>query len=406
MAPSDGGRAPRRTAGSPRYSKNSCFFTAFALSYRTSQQIQSPFRGELTLQKTKTLTALRLEIDTVDDRLLELLNQRAALVIEVGRLKAGEKRDFHVPSREREIYERLTAHNQGPFPNEGLKSVFREIISASLALEAPMKVAFLGPKATFSHLATMQHFGYSAELVPLKSIPAVFEAVEKGHATYGMVPVENSTEGVVSYTLDMFMESELQINAEVLLEVHHDLLSRTGRLEDIKKVYSHPQPIAQCRKWLEENLPNVPLVDVASTAVAAQIVSEDYTAAAIASEIAANMYDLKVVRKRIEDQVNNFTRFLVIGKKMAEKSGDDKTSLMFSVKDQVGILYRMLEPFAKRGINLSKIESRPLKKKAWEYIFFLDMLGHISDPLIAEAVQELKECCQFVKVLGSYPKAK
>ena len=192
----------------------------------------------------------------------------------------------------------------------------------------------------------------------------------------------------------------------MLLEVHHDLLSRTGRLEDIKKVYSHPQPIAQCRKWLEENLPNVPLVDVASTAVAAQIVSEDYTAAAIASEIAANMYDLKVVRKRIEDQVNNFTRFLVIGKKMAEKSGDDKTSLMFSVKDQVGILYRMLEPFAKRGINLSKIESRPLKKKAWEYIFFLDMLGHVSDPPIAEAVQELRECCQFVKVLGSYPKAK
>jgi chorismate mutase / prephenate dehydratase len=358
------------------------------------------------LQKKKTVADLRTEIDSLDDRMLELLNQRASLVIKVGRLKTGQKSDFHVPSREREIYERLIAQNRGPFPSEALKSVFREIISASLALEAPMKVAFFGPKATFTHMAAMQQFGLSAELLPQKSIPAVFEEVEKGKAFYGVVPVENSTEGMVSHTLDMFMESELKINAEVLLEIHHYLLSRTGRIEDIKKVCSHPQPIAQCREWLAENLPNVPVVDVASTAVAAQIVSEDYTAAAIASELAAFTYDLKVVRERIEDQVNNYTRFLVIGKKVADKSGDDKTSLMFSVKDEVGILYHMLEPFAKRGINLSKIESRPLKRKAWEYIFFLDLVGHISDPMIAEAVQDLKGCCQFVKVLGSYPRAK
>jgi len=352
------------------------------------------------------LKDLRDEIDALDDRIMECLNRRAALVIEVGRLKSAKKGEFHVPSREREIYDRLTANNRGPFPNEGLRSVFREIISASLALEAPMKVAFFGPKATFTHLAAMQQFGLSAEQVPQKSIPAVFEEVGKGRAQYGVVPVENSTEGMVSHTLDMFMESDLKINAEVLLEIHHYLLSRTGRLEDIRKVYSHLQPIAQCREWLAENLPNIPVVDVASTAVAAQIVSEDYTAAAIASELAASMYDLKIVRERIEDQVNNFTRFLVIGKKLAESSGDDKTSLMFSVKDEVGILYRMLEPFAKRGINLSKIESRPLKKKAWEYIFFLDLMGHIADSVIAEAVQELKQCCQFVKVLGSYPRAK
>ena len=358
------------------------------------------------MQNKKTIKELRHEIDAVDDRILELLNSRAALVIDVGRLKSVKKDEFHVPSREREIYERLAAHNSGPFPNEAIKSVFREIISASLALEAPMKVAFFGPKATFTHLAAMQQFGLSAELVPQKAIPAVFEEVGKGRAKYGVVPVENSTEGMVSHTLDMFMESDLKINAEVLLEIHHYLLSRTGRVEDIKKVYSHPQPIAQCRDWLAENLPNIPVVDVASTAVAAQIVSEDYTAAAIASELAASMYDLKIVRERIEDQVNNFTRFLVIGKKLTEISGDDKTSLMFSVKDEVGILYRMLEPFAKRGINLSKIESRPLKKKAWEYIFFLDLMGHIADPVIAEAVQELKQCCQFVKVLGSYPRAK
>lgn len=352
----------------------------------------------------KTLEELRHSIDDIDDRILELLNQRATTVIAVGRLKSREQRDFYSPSREREIYERLTARNRGPFPDEALKGVFREIISASLALETPMKVAFLGPKATFTHLAAMQQFGLSAELTPQKSIPAVFEDVEKGRALYGVVPVENSTEGMVSHTLDMFMESDLKIIAEVLLEVSHDLLSRTGRIEDVKKVYSHPQAIAQCRKWLDDNLPNVPAVDVASTALAAQIVNEDYTAAAIASEFAASLYELKVVKKRIEDQVNNYTRFLVIGKKMADKSGADKTSLMFSVKDEPGILYRMLEPFAKRGINLSKIESRPFKKKAWEYIFYLDLVGHVSEPEVAEAVRELRDCCRFVKVLGSYPR--
>jgi chorismate mutase / prephenate dehydratase len=358
------------------------------------------------LKEKQTLPKLRQEIDAVDDRILELLNQRAKLVMQVGALKSENRSDFHVPSREREIYERLTTKNPGPFPSDAVRGVFREIISASLALESPMKVAFLGPKATFSHLAAMQQFGLSAELLPERSIPAVFEAVEKGEAYYGVVPVENTTEGMISHTLDMFMESELKINAEVLLEVSHFLLSRTGRFEDIKKVYSHPQPLAQCRKWLAENLPNVPLVDVASTTLAAQIVTEDYTAAAIASEYAASIYNLKVVKSRIEDQVNNFTRFLVIGKKLADKSGDDKTSLMFSVRDEAGILHRMLEPFAKRGINLSKIESRPLKRKAWEYIFFLDLTGHISDPGVAEAVQELSGCCQFVKVLGSYPRAR
>ncbi|HEY5976204.1 MAG TPA: prephenate dehydratase [Geobacteraceae bacterium] len=353
-----------------------------------------------------TIEELRRAIDAVDNRLLELLNERADLVIQVGRLKEVGNREFHVPSREREIYERLTAQNRGPFPNEAVRSVFREIISASLALEAPMKVAFLGPQATFSHLAAMQQFGLSAELVPQKSIPAVFEEVEKGRALYGVVPVENSTEGVVSHTLDMFMESELKVNAEVLLEVSHYLLSRTGRLEDVKKVYSHPQPFAQCRQWLADNLPNVPLVDVASTTLAAQIVSEDYTAAAIASEYAASVYGLKIVKERIEDQVNNFTRFLVIGKKIADAGNDDKTSLMFAVKDEPGILYRMLEPFASRGVNLCKIESRPMKKKAWEYIFFLDLVGHISDSNVQAAVEELKGYCQFVKLLGSYPRAK
>jgi chorismate mutase/prephenate dehydratase len=354
---------------------------------------------------TVTIQELRARIDAIDDSILALLNERSQVVLDVGRLKSGNNLDFHVPGRERQIYERLLSQNPGPFPNDALKSVYREIISACLALESPMKVAFLGPKATFSHLATMQQFGLSAELIPMKSIPAVFEEVEKGRALYGIVPVENSTEGVVSHTLDMFVESGLQITAEIMLEVHHDLLSRTGRLEDVKKIYSHAQPIAQCRQWLEDSLPGVPTVDVASTAVAAQIASDDYSSAAIASELAASLYDLKVVRSRIEDQVNNFTRFLIISRKGCERSGSDKTSVLFSVKDEPGILCRMLQPFASRGINLSKIESRPFKKKAWEYIFFLDFFGHASDPDIQAALEELKQCCQFLKILGSYPRS-
>ncbi len=357
-------------------------------------------------QQPLTLDQLRTEIDAIDAQLVELLNRRAQVAGEVGHLKSTQERDFHVPSREREVHERVVRLNQGPLPSEALRGIFREIMSACLALESPMQVAFLGPQATFTHVAAQQQFGMSALLTPQKSIPAVFEEVEKGRALYGVVPVENSTEGMVSHTLDMFVESDLKITAEVLLEVSHDLLSRTGRMEDVRKVYSHPQALAQCRHWLEENLPNIPLVDVASTALAAQIVAEDLSAAAIAGCAAAEHYGLKVARSRIEDQVNNFTRFIVVSRKLAEPSGNDKTSILFSVKDEPGILYRMLEPFARRGVNLSKIESRPVKTKAWEYIFFLDMVGHVSEPHVGEAIEELRGYCQFLKILGSYPKAR
>lgn len=358
------------------------------------------------MSSQQSLEQLRSKIDGIDADLVELLNQRAQVAAEVGRLKASQDRDFHVPSRERQVYERVAAINQGPLPAEALRGIFREIMSACLSLESPMQVTFLGPLATFTHVAAQHQFGMSAQLVPQKSIPMVFEEVEKGKALYGVVPVENSTEGMVSHTLDMFVESDLKITAEVLLEVSHDLLSRTGRIEDVRKVYSHPQALAQCRHWLEENLPNVPLVDVASTALAAQIVAEDISAAAIAGFAAAEHYGLKVARSRIEDQVNNFTRFIVVSRKMAEPSGNDKTSILFSVKDEPGILYRMLEPFASRGVNLSKIESRPVKTKAWEYIFFLDMAGHVSEGKVGEAIEELRRYCQFLKILGSYPRAK
>jgi chorismate mutase/prephenate dehydratase len=354
----------------------------------------------------KKLQALRQQIDALDDQMLETLNRRAEIVIEVGRAKQKSQGEYYVPSREKAIYERLIAQNPGPFSDDGVRRVFREIISASLSLEQPLKVAFLGPQATYTHVAAMQQFGLSAQLVPLKSISSIFDEVSRGRASYGVVPVENSNEGVVSHTLDMFMSSDLKIIAEILLPVSHDLLNLTGQSCDVRKVVSHPQAIGQCRSWLEENLPEIPMVDASSTASAAQQAAEDASVAAIASESAASLYGLRVVKHKIEDNPNNFTRFLIIGSEMQNPSGNDKTSIMFSVKDQAGILYHMLEPFSKRDINLAKIESRPTKGKAWEYIFFLDMEGHVQDQKIADALDELRSLCQFLKVLGSYPKAR
>ncbi len=361
-----------------------------------------PKEGEDPMEKE--LAVLRQQIDEIDDQMLTLLNRRAEVVIRVGKAKAGQKREFYVPSRERAIFERLQSSNAGPFPTDAIQRVFREIISASLALEEPIKVAFLGPQATFTHAAATQQFGLSAALVPQKSISAVFSEVQSGRAHYGVVPVENSNEGIVSHTLDMFMESDLKVIAEIQLGISHFLLSQSGRREDIRKIVSHPQPLAQCRKWLEENLPDVPQVDVASTALAAQIAAQEPESAAVASEMAGTIYGLRAAAERIEDNPNNFTRFLVIGPKIPDPSGRDKTSIMFSVKDEPGILYRMLEPFNKRRINLNKIESRPLKTRAWEYIFFLDMEGHLTDESISAAIEELRQHCQFLKVLGSYPR--
>jgi chorismate mutase/prephenate dehydratase len=267
-------------------------------------------------------------------------------------------------------------------------------------------VAYLGPEASFTHMACKQHFGLSARYVAIKSIADVFDDVARGRSEFGVVPIENSTEGVVNHTLDMFMESDLQICDEVLLEVSHHLLSRTGTLAGIQKVYSHPQAFAQCRTWLDANVPGVPVIDVASTALAAQLAAEDETAAAIASELAAQLYDLRVVKAKIEDAVANYTRFLVIGRRKAKPTGNDKTSLMFSLKDEPGILYRALRPFHDLHINLTKIESRPSKKKPWEYIFFIDLDGHLEAADVAKAVAELRGACLLVKVLGSYPKGR
>lgn len=356
-------------------------------------------------KKVRSIEELRSEIDSIDMEILKLLNDRAKRVLEVGEYKKKERKEFYVPEREQAVMRRLTEENPGPFPNLALKNVFREIMSASLSLEKPMKIAFLGPVATFTHQACMRHFGQSGEFVPKKDIADVFDDVEKGRADFGVVPIENSTEGVVSHTLDMFVNSNLKICAEVMLEISLALLNKTGKITDIVKVCSHPNPLAQCRGWLKNNLPNALVFDVASTALAAQMAAEDPSIAAIASIAAANLYDLRAIEKNIEDNANNFTRFLVIGKTESRVTGSDKTSLMFAVKDAPGALYSMLKPFASRGINLTKIESRPLKTKVWEYVFFVDLDGHMTDENVRAAVAELEPLCSFLKVLGSYPKS-
>ena len=351
----------------------------------------------------KELEKLRKDIDRIDSEILRLLNERANAAIEIGKIKKEEKMAAHVPQRERQVYERLEKENQGPFPNEAIRVVFREIMSASLSLEQPLKVAYLGPKATFTYLACMKQFGVFANYIPVNSIKEVFTEVERGLADYGVVPIENSTEGVVNHTLDMFVDSNLKITSEILQEVSHHLLSLTGNLADIKCVYSHPQPIAQCSGWIEKNLANIPVVEVSSTARAAEMCTEDPSAAAIASELAAQLYGLKIIRSHIEDYSSNFTRFLVIAKNHVERSGKDKTSVMFSIKDKVGALYSCLKTFTDCGINLTKIESRPSRKKMWEYIFFVDIEGHIEDEKIKNALDKLEQQCTFLKVLGSYP---
>lgn len=347
----------------------------------------------------------RREIDQLDEQILRLLNERAELAIQIGKHKKDHQGQVHVPQREREIFARLEALNTGPFPAEAIRHVFREIISASLSLEAPLKVAYLGPKATFTHMACMQQFGLSAVYLPSHSIPEVFSEVERGRADYGVVPIENSTEGVVNHTLDMFVESPLKITGEILQEVSHHLLSQSGRIEDIEKIYSHPHAIAQCRGWLEQHLPRIPLLETYSTSKAAEMCLEDASVAAIASDVAAKLYGLKIVERRIEDNMNNFTRFLMIGTKAPARSGKDRTSVMFAVRDRVGALHNMLRPFSELEINLAKIESRPSKQKAWEYIFYLDLEGHTDDPAVSEALERLKAQCLFLKVLGSYPAA-
>jgi chorismate mutase/prephenate dehydratase len=351
------------------------------------------------------LPELRIAIDAVDDQLLKLLNERARLVQEVGAIKTELKQPFYVPDRERQILERLQATNDGPFPTDALRPVFSEIISACLSLEHPLKVAFLGPEATFTHAAARSRFGLSARYVPAATVAGVFNEVEKGLADLGVVPIENSTEGVVNSTHDVLIDSDLRISAEITMRVNHCLLTRSGTLDGIQKVYSHPQALAQCRRWLSQNLPSAAQIEVASTALAARLTRDDPVAAAVASDLAGQLYDLRIAKPRIEDELNNVTRFLVIGRETAPHTGRDKTSILFSLKDEAGVLFKVLAPLAEAGINLSRIESRPSRKRLWDYVFFIDVDGHQSEEKVQAAIELLSVKCEFVRVLGSYPRA-
>ncbi len=347
----------------------------------------------------------REKIDSLDEQILHLLNQRAEVALEVARVKSEAQKEPYSPQREDEILKRLEAKNSGPFPRKAIPSVFREIISACRSLEVELSVIYLGPPATYTHLAAIEHFGSSIQALPTESIEEVFEAVERGKASFGVVPIENSTEGVVNRTLDMFIDSEVKICGEVLIRISHDLLSRSGRPEKIRKIYSHPQALGQCRQWLRKRFPQIALSETASTARAAQMAVEDEEAAAIASPLASHLYGLKVIESRIEDYLHNYTRFLVLGRQMIGRTERDKTSLLFSISDSPGALFEILKPFAEKAINLTKIESRPIKDKPWEYVFFLDFEGHVTDLQVQEALREMKGEVLFFKLLGSYPRS-
>lgn len=347
----------------------------------------------------------RVRIDDLDRQLLKLLNQRAAIALEVGRVKREAGRPLFVPEREQAILEGLLQLNDGPLPAEAVRAVWREIFSASRTLQRPFRVAYLGPVATFTHLAALEHFGASAEYVPLRGIPEVFAEVEHEWADVGVVPVENSTEGAVNHTLDRLIDSELLIEGEVRVTIHHYLLSRAGDLSEVKQVFSHPQALAQCREWLDRNLPHAQMAEVTSTTVAAERALEDPTAAAIASELAGQLYRLPTLGERIEDFAQNVTRFLIIGRRAIGPTGRDKTSILLSIKDEIGALHRILEPVAAARLNLTKIESRPTRRRPWEYVFFVDFEGHRADAVVQGALEALRERCLFLKVLGSYPAA-
>lgn len=351
------------------------------------------------------LRGLRDRINALDDALLELLNQRARLAEEVAELKRGSERAFYVPEREREVVDRLQGANAGPFPSDAIRPVFQEIISACLRLESGLRVAYLGPEATFTHQAVKRHFGTSALAQPCGSIASVFAEVERGQAEFGVVPVENSSEGIVHHTLDSFVDSRLTIAAEIVVDVDHCLLARPGTGETaIRRVYSHPQALGQCRGWLQQNLPRATLVESPSTADAARAAQGDAEGAAIAAGLAARMYGLAVLREKLQDVAENVTRFLVIGDAPPPPptGQGDKTSVLLVLPDSAGALYQVLRPLADASINLTKIESRPSRRKAWDYIFFLDLDGHAEEPRVAAVLRELEGTCQLFKVLGSY----
>lgn len=352
------------------------------------------------------LERLREAIDEVDRVILEKLNERAKYVLEVGALKQSQQISPYEEAREKRIVSGLIECNPGPFPDDGLGPVFREIISATRSLEEGLLIAYMGPEGTFSHQAACLKFGDLAQLEPVKTISDVFAAVERGTVSLGVVPVENTTEGVVTQTLDTFVDSDVVICGEVLLPISVQLASKSGRIDDVRRVVSNPQPIAQCRQWLERNLPGIERMETASTSAAAKLAAEDGSLAAICSATAVEACGLRTIQSSIEDRRDNTTRFLVIGKESPAPTGNDLTLAVFTIrKDSPGGLFRLLHPFADAEINLTSIQLRPIPGKPWEYLFFLDLEGHCSEPRVAKALESVATIAHSHRVLGSFPRA-
>lgn len=352
------------------------------------------------------LKALRERIDALDEQIQALISARARCAQEVAELKNGSgAASFYRPEREAEVLRKVIVRNQGPLSGEEMARLFREIMSACLALEQPLRIAYLGPEGTFTQVAALKHFGHSVATVAHHSIDEVFRDVEAASCHYGVVPVENSTEGVVTHTLDMFLNSPLKIVGEVQLRVHHHLLGKADALAAVRRVYAHQQALAQCREWLDENLAGVERVAVSSNAEAARRVAGENDAAAIASREAADIYGLRALASNIEDEPDNTTRFLVIGREPVAPSGRDKTSLLVSAPNRPGALHELLAPFARHGISMTRIESRPSRRGVWEYVFFVDIEGHAADAAVATALEQLTAKAAMLKVLGSYPRA-
>lgn len=350
------------------------------------------------------LLKVRERIDALDQQIQTLISERAACAKEIGKLKqhAGAG-SFYRPEREAEVLRKVIARNTGELTAEDMARLFREIMSACLALEEPLRIAFLGPEGTFTQTAALKHFGHAVITVPFISIDEVFREVEAGAVHYGVVPVENSSEGVVTHTLDRFINSPLKICGEVELRIHHHLLSLADDLASISQLYVHHQAQAQCRRWLDLNLSRIPMTAVSSNAAAAQLASRDPNSAAIAGNTAADIYKLKILASNIEDEPDNTTRFLIIGPRTAAPSGKDKTSLLISAHNRPGALHSLLTPFANHGISMTRIESRPSRRGTWTYVFFVDVEGHAEEPRVAAALQELEQEVSTVKILGSYP---
>jgi len=366
-----------------------------------------------TINALPSLDDLRIKIDSVDKQIHALLNERAGVAQQVADVKlAGVPQDelsdvkFYRPEREAQVLRAVKARNEGPLPDDAVAHIFREVMSACLALEHPMTIAFLGPEGTFTHAAAQKHFGFGAISKPVSSIAQVFSQVENGEATYGVVPVENSTEGMVNHTLDNFMESNVKICGEVELPINlHLLVNREAKPEGIEKICAHQQALAQARSWLDQHWPNVERMAVGSNALAAQMAQQDPSVAAIAGSMAVELYGLSTLNENIQDLSNNTTRFLIVGREEVGESGDDKTSVIVSTHNKPGALYHLLGSFQREGVMLTRIDTRPSRTETWAYVFFMEFEGHQQDAKIQKILEELKEKSIILKVLGSYPKA-